>query len=212
MSIIQEALKKADTDINGTKVRVGQGNSASKKADTTAASAPGWGVRRLTRGSLRGDDPRAIAILVLLLIATVLVLAGNLLPAKKKLPVKSIAYPAAGDTQAAGLDSAQDPATSSLVDPLSGTIKLSAASGEPLRPSSMVFQNPADIDIMQSARIGHPNFTLNGIMYIEGSPRAIINNAMVETGDVVDQAKVLLIDKKSVVLQYNDAEITLNLK
>lgn len=58
----------------------------------------------------------------------------------------------------------------------------------------------------------HPGLTLNGIMYIEEGPRAIINNSIVDVGDLVSGAKVTKINPKNVVLEYNDVEITLNLK
>jgi hypothetical protein len=57
-----------------------------------------------------------------------------------------------------------------------------------------------------------PPLVLNGIMYLEEGPRAIINNAIVETGDSVSGANVVRIDRKKVILVYNDVEITLNLK
>ena len=57
-----------------------------------------------------------------------------------------------------------------------------------------------------------PNLVLNGIMYLEEGPRAIVNNVMVEVGEYASGARVVRISKKSVVLVYNDVEITLNLK
>lgn len=58
----------------------------------------------------------------------------------------------------------------------------------------------------------YPGMTLNGIMYVEEEPRAIINNSIVGVGDLVTGAKVTKINPKNVVLEYNDVEITLNLK
>jgi hypothetical protein len=49
-------------------------------------------------------------------------------------------------------------------------------------------------------------------MSLEGEPRAIINNAMVELGDEVDGARVVKIEKRSVLLRKGETEITLNLK
>jgi hypothetical protein len=57
-----------------------------------------------------------------------------------------------------------------------------------------------------------PEFVLNGIMYLEGSPRAIVNDVMVEPGDTVNGAKVVKIDRQDVVLLYNGSEIVLKLK
>ena len=76
----------------------------------------------------------------------------------------------------------------------------------------------AGVEAHEAARQGAelastaPNLVLNGIMYLEEGPRAIVNNAMVEVGEYVSGAKVVRIDRKSVVLVYNDVEITLNLK
>ena len=57
-----------------------------------------------------------------------------------------------------------------------------------------------------------PDLALNGIMHLETGPRAIINNAIVSEGDMVNGAIVRSINKKSVILTYNNVEITLNLK
>ena len=57
-----------------------------------------------------------------------------------------------------------------------------------------------------------PNLVLNGIMYLEDGPRAIINNSIVGVGDSVSSASVARITRSSVVLESDSAEITLNLK
>jgi len=57
-----------------------------------------------------------------------------------------------------------------------------------------------------------PNLTLNGVMYLKESPRAIINGNMVQEGDSVNGARVTAINKDNVRLDYNNAEITLKLK
>jgi hypothetical protein len=49
-------------------------------------------------------------------------------------------------------------------------------------------------------------------MYQEDLPRAIINNVMVEEGDMVQGATVRKINEGSVTLVSKDAEITLKLK
>lgn len=58
----------------------------------------------------------------------------------------------------------------------------------------------------------YPDLSLNGIMYLEDGPRAIINNSIVEVGNTVAGATVTKINKKSVVLESNGVEITLKLK
>lgn len=55
-------------------------------------------------------------------------------------------------------------------------------------------------------------FALNGIMELVDGPRAIINNVIVASGDVIGGAKVMKIDKNRVVLQKEDSEFTLVMK
>ena len=57
-----------------------------------------------------------------------------------------------------------------------------------------------------------PELILNGIMYVAGIPRAIINNSMVEVGDDVSGAAIIKINRKNVILRFNGIDITLNLK
>lgn len=57
-----------------------------------------------------------------------------------------------------------------------------------------------------------PRLVLNGIMYLEDGPRAIINNLIVGSGDMVSGARVTGINRQSVVLEYENVEITLSLK
>lgn len=57
-----------------------------------------------------------------------------------------------------------------------------------------------------------PKLVLSGIMYLEEGPRAIINNFIVGSGDSVLGAKITRIDRQSVVLEYENVEITLSLK
>jgi len=57
-----------------------------------------------------------------------------------------------------------------------------------------------------------PKLILNGIMYVEGNPRAIVNGYTVLEGDSVSGAVVKEIRKDSVVFNANDVEITIDLK
>jgi hypothetical protein len=63
-----------------------------------------------------------------------------------------------------------------------------------------------------AAFIQAPNLELNGIMYLQERPRAIINGDMLEAGEFISGARVNAITKDSVLLNYNDTEITLKLK
>lgn len=55
------------------------------------------------------------------------------------------------------------------------------------------------------------NLVLNGIMYLEGGPRAIINNSVVSEGDNIGRASVLKIDRKSVTLKIGKEKLSLKI-
>lgn len=57
-----------------------------------------------------------------------------------------------------------------------------------------------------------PDFVLNGIMYLETGPRAIINDSVVEEGDTINGAKVTSIKRQSVTLDDKGKEIDLRLR
>jgi hypothetical protein len=57
-----------------------------------------------------------------------------------------------------------------------------------------------------------PKFVVNGIMYVEGNPRAIINDYVVREGDTVDGAFIVKISPDSVIVRQKDAEKPLYLK
>lgn len=202
MSIIQEALKKAQVDIKDTKVAQGSDKVAAPVPPATEACNPTVGASRpvtsqpiptagprsFTASTKRptggpGHDPKAVAILLILLIVTACLAANQLFPGRN-----AAMKPAAG--QNAG----------------SGEIQ-SAAGNKPLAPLQSIVFRPTE-----EKKPAYPEFELNGIMYLEGGPRAIINDSMVEIGDVVNGAKVIKIEKRGVALQYNDTEIALKLK
>ena len=57
-----------------------------------------------------------------------------------------------------------------------------------------------------------PEFILNGIMYLQEGPQAIINSTVVRTGDMISGAIVKTINRNNVLLDFNDTEIALTLK
>ncbi|MFH0764274.1 MAG: hypothetical protein V1927_04670 [Candidatus Omnitrophota bacterium] len=57
-----------------------------------------------------------------------------------------------------------------------------------------------------------PDFVLNGVMELVDGPRAIVNNVIVATGDIISGAKVIKIDKDKVVLQKKDSVVTLGME
>jgi len=69
-----------------------------------------------------------------------------------------------------------------------------------------------DAAIPRIARPEMPKFDLNGIMYLESGPKAIINDVVVEEGDVISGALVAKINSQNVLLKFSDSEIMLKLK
>lgn len=57
-----------------------------------------------------------------------------------------------------------------------------------------------------------PNFSLNGIMYVENRPQAIINGYILEEGDSINGATVLVIEKDCVLLEINSSNVRLELE
>jgi len=57
-----------------------------------------------------------------------------------------------------------------------------------------------------------PDFVLSGIMELVDGPRAIINNVIVATGDIIGGASVRKIDKDRVVLQKENSVVTLGME
>lgn len=55
-----------------------------------------------------------------------------------------------------------------------------------------------------------PRWHLSGILYSGNNPMAIINKKMVRTGDTVDRAKVISIERKQVVLEHKGRKHTLS--
>ena len=53
------------------------------------------------------------------------------------------------------------------------------------------------------------HWDLSGILYNDKYPVAIINKNPVKVGDTVNNAEIIKIDKKEVVIDYNGARITL---
>jgi hypothetical protein len=50
-----------------------------------------------------------------------------------------------------------------------------------------------------------PGWRLSAILYSNSLPMAVVNGKTVRVGDIVDQAKVVKIDRKRVTLMYNGA-------
>lgn len=94
------------------------------------------------------------------------------------------------------------------------TTKTTPKEVEPVKKVVMekVSTPPKNVFAMNLMASQHADLTLNGIMYVREKPRAIINGNVVEVGESVGGAKVTAINEGSVLLNYNDREITLKLK
>lgn len=185
MSIIQEALKKAERQIKDPKQAppAPSADSSSRVKAPEALSGP----VRATKTPAAGHDPKAVAILLVILLVTAVVAASQLFP-RKNIPARPSVAEEPGKPAAVAAKSEALPAL-----------------------PSVIFQQPQPQQ-PEERKAAAPEFVLNGIMYLEGSPRAIINDSMVEVGDTVSGASVVKIDKKNVRLEYNGAEISLDLK
>jgi len=187
MSIIQEALKKAERHIKNPK------QAAPKEQPSAQSPSPFSSDQSFVKvpQPAAGRDPKAVAILLIILVVTAVFAASQLYP-KKNVPAKSSVVDVPAKSE-------ELPALPSVIFQQSQQPHSHTAAGAPsVQPEE---KKPAS-----------PEFVLNGIMYLEGNPRAIINDVMVEVGDMVVGARVLKIEKKSVLLQYDDAEINLDLK
>ena len=78
----------------------------------------------------------------------------------------------------------------------------------PEATDSLKQPKPIPADIAPSVR---PAFILSGIMYLEDKPQAIINGHVLEEGDKVNGATVLVIEKDCVLLDLNDTNIKVEL-
>lgn len=188
MSIIQEALKKAEAKTMGTEAAQPE-RAESPRAqpaagagpESTRKAAPDVAVRRAGRAAPAGTRYAALAAAIAIALisvaaATVMQRADRRPPAPEVARVEQPA-PAVDDAATAQADKASPEA-----GPVS-TIPLTEKSG----------------------------FELNGIMYIEGDPRAIVNNSMVEVGDTVSGARVARIERRAVFLDKSGEEIRLDL-
>lgn len=171
MSIIQEALKKAEKNIKNPKQV-----SAATATLISSSSSPDRPSVKPSRPAA-GADPKAVAVLLIVLVVTALFAARQFYP-KKNISAK-----------------------------VSAAAVISKSDDQPALPG-VLFEQPKPY----VAADAPPEFILNGIMYLEGSPRAIVNDSMVEAGDMVGGARVVKIEKRNVLLEYDGAELRLDLK
>jgi hypothetical protein len=95
-----------------------------------------------------------------------------------------------------------------------------AAAGESAMPAKKTVEAAPESVFSQTAKLDPINFmgprqslfVLNGIMYIDGKPQAIINGQVLQEGDRISGATVLAIEKDCVLLDLNDTNIRLDIK
>ncbi len=175
MSIIQEALKKAQVNIK-------QGVAAPElkaSRDSHISAAPGISAAKPLRPRRRNS---IIIIVAMAAFMSVLVMAAsfNFLSSRNHSDKKT-------------------------------AMPLPSAAQE-VSYASLLTTDRSDLSVNAIMASKAPELYLSGIMYTEESPRAIVNDRIVEPGDSVSGAKVKKINPKSVVLEFIDTEITLSLK
>lgn len=181
MSIIQDALKKAQVDYLEKKKperrespRYGM---AAPKADIRAKIRP-------VRKTKRSITILSIFIVSMLIVSALglrifLIYKGNLKKEKN------------------------------ITKPLLSKEASAAPLAEIIAPVSFV---KPKIEPVAPAAPPPPIFILNGIMYLEAKPQAIINGYILEEGDAINGATVMVIDKDYVLLNLKDDKLKLNLK
>lgn len=192
MSIIQEALKKAERQIKDAKTPQAAASGSSSQGSPHPIRTSPAGAAETPKPSA-GSDPKAVAALLAILVIAAVVAASQLFPGK------AVSKTPASETPA-GRPREQP------VSPKSSAVPPKAEEFPTL--TGIVFQRQQT----EEARPAVPEFVLNGIMYLEGHPRAIINGSMIEPGDMLSGARVVKIEKKYVLLEYNGSEIRLDLK
>lgn len=191
MSIIQEALKKAQVDLKKSGSAAGQ-----KTLHPVSGSAEKAGPAR----------KRSVLRLTPVMFAAV---SGSILIAASVLATIYFGH-VARTVKAADMQRSPSPSQNedgNNLQPASGPAASQDVTYAPLGASGV---SGASTAALLTAKT--PELHLSGIMYTEELPRAIINDRIVQAGDVVSGAKVKNIGPKSAVLEFGDTEITLNIK
>jgi hypothetical protein len=178
MSIIQEALKKAEV-VNSKTETIAASEPVIKKLQENGAPVRA-AAKRLTKSRLSPVFIIAPAALAAVMIAAFLVFNGHV-PVKNESPQVS-----------------------------AGNVSSSRQEVIPKTPALAPKEAPAVAAAAKTIR-DTPKFTLSGIMYLESSPKAIVNGSVVTQGDIIGGATVKKINKSAVILSYEDVEILLDL-
>ncbi len=192
MSIIQEALKKAQSDHVKADEPAAPKNEDVALAPTFTKRAPHIEVALQSRAK---SIP--LALLIMLAFAAVVFTANHFFVLQTGV----------------GLQNGSD-----VVGKAVPAYRQEVAYKGPEKKSDTLGAGTGLGDVVKSLPISNiksddtPLFLLNGIMYLETGPKAIIDGSVVEEGDVIRGATVKAINKNNVILDYKDREISLNLK
>lgn len=181
MSIIQEALKKAQVDYMENK------KPEKRESPQYRMAAPKADIRGKIRSARK--TKRSITILSILAVSMLIVSALGIrifLIYKENLKKEK-----------------------NIIEPLLSK-EVSAAPIAKIR-APLSFVKPIDRTDSPAAP-PPPIFVLNGTMYLDAKPQAIINGYILEEGDVINGATVMVIDKDYVLLNLKDDKLKLDLK
>lgn len=181
MSIIQEALKKAQVDYLEKK------KPERKEPPLHRMAVPKADIRGKIRSARK--TKRSITILSIFVVSILIISALGLrifLIYKGSLKKEK-----------------------NITEPLLSKEVPAAPIAEIVAPASFV---KPKIEPGAAATPPPPIFILNGTMYLDAKPQAIINGYILEEGDVINEATVMVIDKDYVLLNLKDDKLKLNLK
>jgi len=173
MSIIQEALKKAQDDFKEKEVPQEKSRPAQQEPVKKEEE---------NKRSLSMRLPALVSILAILLLAYGLKL--------------SMQYTRSHDSASKARKNAAEPGTDKKV----------------VTDSSGIFGQANKINPVKFMDPRQSLLVLNGIMYVENRPQAIINGQVLEEGDRISGATVLVIEKDCVLLDMNDTNVRLDIK
>lgn len=194
MSIIQEALKKVQKDVERAlpaQEQTGKEAACFERAELSAHGSP------RTEKSPSVYAPYLLAVLFLLGAAAIYGLRYHAKGAPDGPPAEFADIAATPETAASA--------------PAAVRVRPEPATKPGFLPAELI-KGVASIPFGAVKRSGAEALVLNGIMYLDDGPRAIINNSIVTEGESVEGAVVKRINRKSVILSSGGSEFTIDLK
>ncbi|MDP3791921.1 MAG: hypothetical protein Q8R38_07755 [Candidatus Omnitrophota bacterium] len=181
MSIIQEALKKAQGDFSEKKIpEVTESVKCADSVKEAALPAPEIQIPHDIKNITSKRLPALVGILAILLLAYGLRLS---LQYSDRNADKSKRVPVSQESRDASVSA----------------------------PKVVEDFTPPKTNPVSFVTKRNPLFNLSGIMYLEDGPQAIINGYVLEEGDKINGATVLVIEKDCVLLDVNNSNVRLEL-